>query len=236
MTRLRDLDAFYDLLHELRDRLGGYRYLRDCQGHTGWPERGVYFFFAAGEKRSVGGELRVVRVGTHAITNGSRTTLWMRLSQHKGYSRGRYSEGGNHRGSIFRHHVGAACLRSGAYGRAVEDVWPAPNGTPAIRAAEHLLELDVSREIRNMPFLWLAVPDHAGRDSRRRLIEANAIALLSNIRAVADAPSPAWLGRNASDPSIRSSGLWNVRHVSDAYDPNFLNVMRNHVRAIGETP
>jgi hypothetical protein len=45
MGRIDDLNGFYDLLDDLRERVGGYRYLRDCTGKSGWPERGVYFFF-----------------------------------------------------------------------------------------------------------------------------------------------------------------------------------------------
>jgi hypothetical protein len=41
-----------------------------------WPERGVYFFFEQGETRSKSHIAeRVVRVGTHALTTSSQTTL-----------------------------------------------------------------------------------------------------------------------------------------------------------------
>ncbi len=55
-----------------------------------------------------GSGLRVVRVGTHAVTTTSRTTLWNRLSQHRGVAK---TGGGNHRGSIFRLIVGTALKR-----------------------------------------------------------------------------------------------------------------------------
>ena len=85
------------------------RWLSSCTGRMAWPERGVYFFFESGEERSDSGTgLRVVRVGTHALTSGSSTTLWNRLSQHRGSGR---SGGGNHRGSIFRLIVGAALMK-----------------------------------------------------------------------------------------------------------------------------
>jgi hypothetical protein len=59
-----------------------------------------------GEERSHSGQgPRIVRVGTHALKGGSSTTLWKRLSQHKGQERSRR---GNHRGSIFRLIVGTA--------------------------------------------------------------------------------------------------------------------------------
>ena len=71
-----------------------------------WPRRGVYFFFEPGESRSLSGTgSRIVRLGTHALANGSRSTLWQRLSQHRGNAKG---DGGNHRGSIFRLLVGVA--------------------------------------------------------------------------------------------------------------------------------
>ena len=49
---------------------------------------------------------RVVRVGTHALTAGSRSTLRQRLIQHRGQTSGP----GNHRGSIFRLLIGQALL------------------------------------------------------------------------------------------------------------------------------
>lgn len=43
-----DLDRLYGLLDELGARLGGPRRLDTCHGRTGWPARGVYFFFEGG--------------------------------------------------------------------------------------------------------------------------------------------------------------------------------------------
>ena len=77
------------------------------------PRRGVYFFFEPGELREDGRTPRVVRVGTHAVSAGSRTTLWTRLRDHRGHVIGRHVGGGNHRASIFRRHVGSALLGRG---------------------------------------------------------------------------------------------------------------------------
>lgn len=100
MKRLDDLKRSYDILGVLNERLGGARLLCECSGKLSWPQCGVYFFMEDGEARSQSGVgSRIVRVGTHALTPGSRTTLWQRLSNHRGPSR---SGGGNHRGSIFR--------------------------------------------------------------------------------------------------------------------------------------
>ena len=108
-TALREqhLKLFYELLLQLETQVGGKRLLRDCHGRMTWPDRGVYFFFEKGETRHFdSASLRVVRVGTHAVSIGSKSTLWGRLKQHQGIASG----GGNHRGSIFRHHVGAALM------------------------------------------------------------------------------------------------------------------------------
>lgn len=104
MSRHDDLDEFYRLLGVLRQRVGGCRKLHDCNGKSGWPERGVYFFFEDGEVREDGVTPRVVRVGTHAVSEGSQTSLWGRLATHRGHRDGT----GNHRGSIFRKRVGEA--------------------------------------------------------------------------------------------------------------------------------
>src|SRR5262245_46620080 len=106
--RLDDLVRFYALLDRLERRSGGRRLLSACDGRMAWPTRGVYFFMENGEVRTDSGSgLRIVRVGTHALTEGSATTLWKRLSQHKGQQK---SGGGNHRGSIFRLLVGSTLV------------------------------------------------------------------------------------------------------------------------------
>jgi len=54
----------------------------------------------------------------------------------------------------------------------------------------------VSRYIQSMSFLWVAVEDPPGKDSDRKVIEVNAIGLLSYLgRPPLDPPSPSWLGR-----------------------------------------
>ena len=83
--RLADTRRFYDLLDRLEGRIGGRGMLSDCNGRMNWPNRGVYFFCEAGEVRSGSGAgLRVVRVGTHGLKAGSRSTLWKRLAQQQG--------------------------------------------------------------------------------------------------------------------------------------------------------
>jgi hypothetical protein len=83
--RLQHLIRFYSLLARLERQIGGARRLADCSGRMEWPQRGVYFFRELGENRSdTGSGPRIVRVGTHALKAGGTTTLWTRLSQHRG--------------------------------------------------------------------------------------------------------------------------------------------------------
>jgi hypothetical protein len=225
-----DLDRFYDLLRRLETALGGTRTLADCHGRLGWPQRGVYFFFEPGEVRRNGAP-RVTRVGTHALTATSKATLWGRLAQH----RGRESGGGDHRGSIFRRHVGAALLaRDGDPSNLAAATWGRGSSAPKeVRLAEHVHEVEVSAYLRALPFLWVSVDDPPGRDSHRGIIERSTIGLLS-LRAnpAADPPSANWLGRHALASEIRTSGLWNVNHVNESYDSMFLEVLQTHIATL----
>ena len=110
MSRRDDLDQFYDLLDQLAANVNGTQELRDCDGYMDWPDRGVYFFFAPDESRANGKHRRLTRVGTHAVSEGSGTSLWDRLRTHRGALSGTYEDGGNHRGSVFRKRVGEALI------------------------------------------------------------------------------------------------------------------------------
>ena len=238
MTRLSDLIRFYEILVELERRLGGKRRLADCTSGMSGPRRGVYFFFEPGEVRSDSGEgLRVTRVGTHALKEGSGTTLWNRLSQHGGRKK---SGGGNHRGSVFRLLVGTAMKRRDQLNEPVS--WDV--GNDPRKAAEHLglsrnqvlkgehdLEVAVSLYIRAMPFLWIDVDDEPGPGSHRGVIERNSIALLSNYRRPAiDSASAKWLGSYCDRERVRESGLWNNNHVDEGYESGFLDLLETHAK------
>lgn len=226
--RLKDMKKFYRFMDELEQRLGGARRLADCSGRLNWPQRGVYFFREDGEIRSDSGSgPRIVRVGTHALTGNSRTTLWKRLSQHRGTVR---SGGGNHRGSVFRLLLGTALIGKGEHASAT---WNDRRGSasPEVRTAELPLEQAVSQRIGAMQVLWLEIDDEPGRDSKRGIIERGAIALLSNYgRTPIDAPSGFWLGHHCASPLVRASGLWNQNHVQERYDPAFLDLLETMVR------
>ncbi len=231
MNRQESLDRFYTILDRRRQVLGGYRYLAEATGRDDWPRRGVYFFFESGETREDGCPPRVVRVGTHALKTGSRTTLWARLRQHRGFTRGAQPGGGNHRGSVFRLHVGMAILNKEPAFREFAETWGRGSSADReTRRREYPLERAVSEHIRKMPFLWLSVPGEPGPSCARAMIEAGAIALLSNFqRPPVDPPSSGWLGRFSSKPEIRQSGLWNIHHVADVPKADFLEVMERYV-------
>lgn len=226
------LEELYSLLDAVAIGCGGPRTLDECHGRMGWPRRGVYFFFEPGELRAGLSTPRVVRVGTHGL-RPSNSTLWGRLSQHRGTGGGRFAGGGNHRGSIFRLHVGEALLASREYPPEISQTWGRGSSAPLeVRALEYPLERDVSIYIRAMPFLWVEVDDAPGPASERGLIERGAIAVLSNcVRPILDHPSPTWLGHRSAREAIRDSGLWNVNHVRDAApDDRFLTALQGHLR------
>lgn len=235
MSRLEHLNRFYELMVKLEDRLGGTRRLGECHGRMGWPKRGVYFFFEPGEFRTEGKTLRVVRVGTHALKRGVKATLWKRLRQHRGTMRGEMPGGGNHRGSIFRLHVGSAILRRDG----LEIEYPSWRERHKIekkvRKQEYQIEKKVSQHIRSMPFLWLKVDDPPVPESKRGFLEMNAIGLLSNYDRLdtlegIDPPSYSWLGFHCSSKKVRASGLWNSNHVDKDYEPNFLKILECNIK------
>lgn len=228
-TRLAHLRAFYAVLDELATVVGGPHTLALSNGRSPWPRRGIYFFFESGEMRSDSGNgARVVRVGTHALTAGASSTLWRRLSQHRGQIK---TGGGNHRGSIFRLIVGTSLITRNSH---TLPTWgEGSSAPPTVRAGEIALE-QVSKVIGAMRFLWLAVDDEPGPQSARGFIERNAIALLSNSgKAPLDPPSAGWLGRSCNREKVRRSGLWNSNHVDELCDPHFLDLMADLVTQSG---
>ncbi len=228
--RLSDLRQFYTLMDELIGRQGGLLHLSAVGSSV--PQRGVYFFFDGDQPRSDSGEgPRIVRVGTHALTAGSGSSLRQRLSQHRGQKNG----GGNHRGSIFRLLVGQALIASG---RTSDCRSWGVKGDPAkasitlgiergeLLAREAPIEAAVSDYLSKLTFARLPVDDDPGPDSLRGFIERQAIALLSNFdRPSLDPVTATWLGRSSDRPLVVASGLWNQRHVTERHDPAFLTTL-----------
>jgi hypothetical protein len=237
MSRLADLQRFYDLLELLSQRLGGTRTLATLSDFRDWPNRGLYFFFETSENRHESGSgPRVVRVGTHALSAGSRSTLRQRLGQHRGQATG----GGNHRGSIFRLLIGQALMARGVIepsaswgikGDATKASAALKINRADLTAAEAPIERAVTNYICAMPFLWVDIDDEPGPESLRGFVERHSIALLSNPeRAPLDPPSRNWLGHSSDRDLVRSSGLWNQRHVGETHDPKFLDVLEGMVQ------
>ena len=237
MARHDDLDRFYGLLDDLSNRVGGPRKLTNCTGYIDWPDRGVYFFLEPGERRESTDQLRVTRIGTHAVAAGSNTTLWDRLKQHAGTGIGSadHPHGGSHRGSVYRERVGEAVIEK----HDLHDDYPdwgrrwssIDRERSEVRDEEYLLERRVSAYLREQPFLWVKVDDEPGPESDRAFVERNAISLVSNAGAEAvDRRREGWLGRYSRSSAVGASGLWNVDHVEEGYDEGFLGVLEESAR------
>ena len=204
--RKEDTERFYELLMQLENRVGGKRKLAECNGRMKWPARGVYFFFEDGEFRSDSqADLRVVRVGTHAVRRKANTKLWRRLYEH------RYHNGA----SVFRSLVRTSLTRKGAF------------GTDDPRRKKDQLVTDY---IGKMPFLWVNVSDEPGPSSQRAFIEKNSIALLSDYDDLGvDKQSMNWLGQHSNKENVRKSGMWNSDYVARKHSSVFLDVLERRI-------
>ena len=87
----------------------------------------------------------------------------------------------------------------------------------------------------------MPVIDVAGTGSLRATIERQFIAMFSENLCPIEASSLTWLGRFSDKPSIRDSGLWNVRDVGAEYETKFVPffesfLKRNvlHVKELGK--
>ena len=224
----RDLAEFYGLMDFLANLPNQARPLSQLVGNRDMPQRGVYFFREPGEV-CPDGSPRIVRVGTHAVSTGSKSTLRARLKTHLGSQSG----SGNHRGSIFRLHLGHALLSK--EGRSLPtwgkgSVAPVElRSSPEALANESALENKVSQHIGAMEVLWVDVPDEPSSESDRAFIERNAIGLLSSRRNPPATSSTNWLGSYSHREEIRSSRLWNLRHIDEVHDSAFLGRLASAV-------
>lgn len=225
-ARRRDLDKFYSLLRQLDSGVSSARQFGMCSGSLSWPSKGIYFFLDPSETRLLLPETpRVIRVGTHAVSEGSKSSLWQRLKTHKGNADG----SGNHRSSIFRCHIGTAILKR--ENRAIPTWGDLPSSDPAVQTQEAELEQKVSAYLREMRVLWLDIADAPSKFSDRAYLEQNIIALLSGPGGPIDVASENWFGYDCANPAVRRSALWNVNYTDFEYDPNFFNVLKHYIEA-----
>lgn len=212
-TRIRDLKTFYDWINEQR-QIGNVFPFGSLTAQP-VPKRGVYVFCDPNEPNFIGTQPRIVRIGTHAVSQGSKATLRGRLRNHLGPA----NEVGNHRGSIFRLHVGRAMLEAGPRHENMPSWGAIPDPDPKVREAELHHELVVSRYLQKLEVVLIAIDDEPTKDSLRARVEAQLIALCSERMRPIDCPTPEWLGRRSPIEQIRKSGLWNIRGVGGQYDP-----------------
>ena len=176
------------------------------------PRRGVYFFFDPDEATSFSRAVpRLVRIGTHGVSSGSKASLRTRLRTHLGTAAG----AGNHRSSVFRLHVGEALINRDLDAARYPSWGRGQSADAVVSRAELELERKVSRYMSRLLVTFVAVDDEPGKDSMRAVLERHAIALFTEHMSPLEQASADWLGGHSSQPSIRRSGLWNVRAVGD---------------------
>ena len=214
MARIKDLDRLYGWIDAERRAGRVFRFADLSKRDV--PMRGVYIFLDPAEPNFRREASRVVRIGTHAVSAGSQASLRGRLRSHLGPT----NEIGNHRGSIFRLHVGRAMMEAGP-GHAFLASWGQGQDAGAeIKALELAHEIAVSRYLRQLEVVLLAIGDEPSKDSMRARVEMQLIALFSDTMRPIDQPTGEWLGLKSPVAPIRQTGLWNVRGVGEKYEPS----------------
>ena len=233
----RNLDEVYQIVQRLVDAKGLRPFSEVIREAI--PPSGVYLFFDPREPRLRNiNQLRIVRVGTHGVASGSKATLRDRMRTHFGTTAG----GGNHRSSVFRLHIGRSMIEGGV----TKDVpsWGSTELPKAsnLRKREDHLEAKVSNYIGELLVTFIEVPGDSSKSNDRAYLEQNLIALLSNCNRPLDLASHRWLGLSSDKPEICKSGIWNVNHTAQTYDPSFLAMLDYYVsltlgvRQLGSKP
>lgn len=107
------------------------------------------------------------------------------------------------------------------------DLWPSSwadgqSASREVRLGEAELEAQVSRVIGAMRVLWLDVDDEPRATSERAYIERNLIGLVSRAGLLWGGDWHGWLGRHAADWRIVTSGLWNLNHIYNKPEEDFI--------------
>ena len=198
------------------------------------PPRGLYIFFDGDEYSSLSEHVpRIVRIGTHGVSMGSKSTLRQRLRAHFGTQKGL----GNHRSSVFRLHVGQSIIARDRLNAKFPNWGKGQSASSEIRKSEDELEIKVSSYIRHLHFCCIPIADDSGPTSQRATIEKNLIGLLTEDRVLFDKPHHGWLGSYSTRSEISSSGLWNVNHTFKKMQDDFLQrpeSLLNYIRNVQE--
>ena len=226
----QDVERLYEVIDTLRARNGVWSLEtwppKSAENNGGtWKKvnGGVYFFFEDGEKRRTGAD-RVVRVGTHGVSQASKATLEDRLKKHRGSENG--TSGSD--SSVFR------CLIASAFDNEKKTEsnpasWYTTGGMKDSDKITKYEKLTSDYLKKHMTFTFIQVECEASSTNDRAVIERGAIALLSNINRTDsgcdDQPSVGWLGRRAVTApghyrgTIQNSGLWNSHYVKNKPSP-----------------
>jgi hypothetical protein len=218
--RRKAIARSYEMFAQLAEQMGLHK-LRDILAGE-LPKQGVYFFFDDRETTAFSTSVpRLVRIGTHGVSAGSVATLRNRLRTHLGTRAG----AGNHRASVFRLHVGRAIIERDLLEKDFPNWGKGQSAPKEITEQESPLEAKVSEYIGNLRVLFVPVLDAAGTGSMRATIERQFISMFTENLCAIEESSPTWLGRFSDKPSIRNSGLWNIRDVGSEYDPKFIPLL-----------
>lgn len=219
-SRVQQIRTLYSTLNDLGFETGGIRRFKDCDGKMYWPRMGVYFILDFNERSLLsGGAPRIVRVGTHAVSRGAKSTLWGRLKTHKGTNSG----SGSHRSSVFRLHVGNAIINRDGL---LSDTWgTGQNANKVVREREVFIEEKVSEYIGNLGIVFLAVEDEPSPQSDRSKIEKSAISLLSSINFSFEFGGQDWLGNYSPRKPIQLSSLWNIDYVNETFSLDLFSML-----------
>ena len=225
--RIRHLGKLYAMIDHARQQGGTFRLANLADQKL--PARGVYIFLDPAEPNFMGDAPRIVRIGTHAVSRGSKSSMRNRLRNHLGTSSG----SGNHRGSIFRLHVGRAMLEADGGGEQLSSWGLGQTASAEIRASEDEHERRVSEYLGRLRVFIVPINDEPSKDSMRAHVESQLIALCSDGLQTIDKPSPKWLGRRSPMERIVHSGLWNLRDVGSRYKPNDLGSV-DYIASLGD--
>lgn len=181
------------------------------------PRQGVYFIFDPREETKFSKILpRIVRIGTHAVSMGSKSTLRTRLRAHFGQGDGT----GNHRASIFRLHIGNALIERHQLRGKFPNWGVGMAASPQIRLDERSMEIEVSKYIGGLLFTYMSIGDRASPLSARAVVEKSTINFLTADGVPLEAHSKEWLGASSAVEEIRGMGLWNIQHSGHKFIAN----------------